>query len=107
MIYFYHSVAFPKISDELKEKIKGYNVLICNGFLPDVYILSLTTEPITFIGTNKTCYYSDEYKTNELYYKLKSFNICKWIKYETKWEDNVCNYTIFNKTIVNSIDDFF
>ena len=118
-IHFYHSTAFPHMSAELEQRIRNYQVLIVDGFLPHPDVLRHAANTITFIGTSKTCYLDTDGSRSEnaLYYALHE--ICtanksksatpvveKWIKYDAQWSGDYNDYRIGNKTMVTSIDDF-
>lgn len=109
-IFYFHSVAFPHITREIQSQIQNYNILICDGFLPHYEVLDYASTCITFIGSSKNAYYSKEYcyNENELYFKIKENPsiIKQWIKYNVLWSDAVGDYTIIDKMVVNSIDDF-
>lgn len=58
-IYFYYSVAFPEeITEDLKEKLCNYTMLICDGYLPrkQIFDFMSNSELIQFIGSDCTCY---------------------------------------------------
>lgn len=110
-ILFYHSISFPEdLTDEIKNKLNGYTILICDGFIPNVQILNYAAIDFEFIGTNNTCYLSDEYDCgeNELYYELekKHHMINRWIKYNCIWDNDKIEYVIISKEEVQRIRDY-
>jgi hypothetical protein len=110
-IFFYHSISFPEdLTDEIKNKLNGYEILICDGFLPSVQILNYAAVEFEFVGSDKTVYLSDEYEDedNELYYELEKRHdmINRWMKYNCIWDDDKIEYVIINKEEVQSIKDY-
>ena len=110
-VFFYHSISFPEdLTDEIKNKLNGYEILICDGFLPSVQILNYAAVEFEFIGSDKTVYLSDEYEDedNELYYELEKRHdmINRWIKYNCIWDNDKIEYVIINKEEVQSIKDY-
>jgi len=110
-VFFYHSISFPEdLTDEIKNKLNGYEILICDGFLPSVQILNYAAVEFEFVGSDKTVYLSDEYEDedNELYYELEKRHdmINRWIKYNCIWDDDKIEYVIINKEEVQSIKDY-
>jgi hypothetical protein len=110
-VFFYHSISFPEdLTDEIKNKLNGYTILFCDGFLPNVQILNYAAVEFEFIGSDKTVYLSDEYEDedNELYYELEKRHdmINRWMKYNCIWDDDKIEYVIINKEEVQSIKDY-
>jgi hypothetical protein len=110
-VFFYHSISFPEdLTDEIKNKLNGYEILICDGFLPNIQILNYAAVEFEFVGSDKTVYLSDEYEDedNELYYELEKRHdmINRWMKYNCIWDDDKIEYVIINKEEVQSIKDF-
>ena len=110
-VFFYHSISFPEdLTDEIKNKLNGYEILICDGFLPSVQILNYAAVEFEFVGSDKTVYLSDEYEDedNELYYELEKRHdmINRWIKYNCIWDNDKIEYVIINKEEVQSIKDY-
>ena len=110
-VFFYHSISFPEdLTDEIKNKLNGYEILICDGFLPSVQILNYAAVEFEFVGSDKTVYLSDEYEDedNELYYELEKRHdmINRWMKYNCIWDDDKIEYVIINKEEVQSIKDY-
>jgi len=110
-VFFYHSISFPEdLTDEIKNKLNGYTILFCDGFLPNVQILNYAAVEFEFIGSDKTVYLSDEYEDedNELYYELEKRHdmINRWIKYNCIWDDDKIEYVITNKEEVQCIKDY-
>ena len=110
-VFFYHSISFPEdLTDEIKNKLNGYTILFCDGFLPNVQILNYAAVEFEFIGSDNTVYLSDEYEDedNELYYELEKRHdmINRWIKYNCIWDDDKIEYVITNKEEVQCIKDY-
>ena len=110
-VFFYHSISFPEdLTDEIKNKLNGYTTLICDGFLPNVKILNYAAVEFEFVGSDKTCYFADQYVDgeNELYYELEKRHdrVNKWFKYICDWDEDTIEYVIINKEEVQSIKDY-
>jgi len=110
-VFFYHSISFPEdLTDEIKNKLNGYTILICDGFLPNVQILNYADVEFEFTGSDNTVYLSDEYEDedNKLYYELEKRHhmINRWMKYNCIWDNDKIEYVITNKEEVQSIKDF-
>jgi hypothetical protein len=110
-VFFYHSISFPEdLTDEIKTKLNGYTILICDGYIPNVQILNYAAVEFDFVGSDNTVYLSDEYDDgeNELYYELEKRHdmINKWIKYNCVWDEDKIEYEIINKEEVQCIKDY-
>jgi hypothetical protein len=110
-VFFYHSISFPEdLTDEIKNKLNGYEILICDGFLPNIQILNYAAVEFEFVGSDKTVYLSDEYEDGEkeLYYELGRMQnrINKWFKYNCVWDEDTIEYVITNMEEVKCIKDY-
>jgi len=85
-VKYYYSVAFPyQLTDRIKTDIQGYDMLICDGYLPHKCILDYTTS-FRFVGSNMTLYLHPDTddqleKTDMLDWELKrdSSKVTSWL----------------------------
>lgn len=113
-VIYYYSLAFPNdINNQFINDILNYNIIICDGFIPDKKILDYSNKKITFLGTNKTIYLCNEESSedeikNNLDFELDSNNskIDKWIRFDSEWDEEKVNYEIYDFKYLTSMKDF-
>jgi len=113
-VIYYYSLAFPTdINNQFINDILNYNIIICDGFIPDKKILDYSNKKITFLGTNKTIYLCNEESSedeikNNLDFELDSNNskIDKWIRFDSEWDEEKVNYEIYDFKYLTSMKDF-
>jgi hypothetical protein len=113
-VIYYHSFAFPNdINNQFIKDILNYNIIICDGFIPDKKILDYSNKKITFLGTNKTIYLCNEESSedeikNNLDFELDNNNskIDKWIRFDSEWDEEKVNYEIYDFKYLTSMKDF-
>ena len=112
-VIYYYSLAFPSdINDQFIKDILNYDIIICDGFIPDKKILDYSSRKITFLGTNKTLYLckeSSDYEIkNNLDFELNNNNskISKWIRFDSSWNEKKNNYELYNFEYLKSMKDY-
>ena len=113
-VIYHCSVAFPHdLTPIMIEDMKGYNTIICDGYMPHKCLLEYTNcNDIHFVGSDKTCYLYPEKDVLELTECLDwelnrdSSRVSIWTLYHSYWQESEEEYQFSSSSHLTSIRDY-